>query len=129
MRIVMRQEDPGGIDPALDRKSEFTVTGNKGLAGTAVIMLDLLQRKAPDARGGAGRAGTLQEDNLALVALPLPPADTFKGYLRTPYGLEHGRIQGYRDEVPPGMEEYAGGIRHTLPREGWDLGIWSAGRA
>jgi hypothetical protein len=118
MRIVARQEDPGSVDPALDRKSEFTVTGNKGLAGTAVIMPDLLRRKAPDAPGGAGRAGTLQEDNLAFVALPLPPADTFKGYLSTPYGLEHGRIQGYRDKLTRGMKEYAGGIRHTLPREG-----------
>jgi len=116
MRIRVRLEDTGGINPALDRECEFTIIGNEGLAGTAVMMEDLIRCQAPDARGRTCRAGSGKNDHLAFAAFPLSPADTFKRYLSTPYCFEYGRIPWYRDPYICGTEEYAGSIRHTLLR-------------
>jgi hypothetical protein len=99
MQFNVRDKDAGSIDPALDRKREFTVAGNKGLAGTAVIALNLRRCQAPDTLGGTCRAGALQEDNLALVAFPFSPADTFEWYLSLTYGIEYGGVFRYRDQL------------------------------
>jgi hypothetical protein len=116
MRISVRLEDTGGIDPALDRECEFTITGDKGLAGTAVMMENLIRCQTPDARRRTCRAGAGKKDHLALAAFPLSAADTFKRYPSTLYGFEYGRIPRHRDPDICGMEDYAGSIRHTLPR-------------
>jgi hypothetical protein len=90
MRINMGQKNPGSINPALNRESEFTVPGNEGLAGTAIPAFDFIRCQPPDARGRTCRAGTVQEDDFALVAFPFSPAYTFKGDPGTPYCFEHG---------------------------------------
>jgi hypothetical protein len=116
MRISVRLEDTGGINPALDRECKFTITGNEGLAGTAVMMENLIGCQAPDTRRRTCRAGAGKKDYLALAAFPLSTADTFKRYFSTLYGFEYGRIPRYRDPDICGMEDYVGSIRHTLPR-------------
>jgi hypothetical protein len=93
MKIRVRLKDTGSINPALDRECELTITGNKGLAGTAVIMVHLIRCEALDTFRRARRAGAGKKDHLAFVAFTLSPADTFKWYLSTAYGFKHGRIQ------------------------------------
>jgi len=127
VKVIMSQEDMRSINPAFDRNCEFTIPGNKGLAGTTVLVLNFIRSQSLDARGGSSRAGAGKEDNFALVALPLSPADTLKRYLSTPYSFEDGSMQGYRDEFVHGMKTYAGGLRHTLPRYGGDREILMAG--
>jgi hypothetical protein len=114
--IIVRLKDTGSIYPALDRKGKFTITGNKRLARTAVLVPDLVRCQAPDTRGGSCSAGTVQEDYLALAAFSFSPADAFKGYFCAPDGFEHRRIHRYGNRYIKGMKEYAGSIRHTLPR-------------
>jgi hypothetical protein len=127
VKVRMSQEDTGIISTAFDRDCEFTIPGNKGLAGTAVLVFNLIRSQSPDAFGGSRCAGAGKEDNLAFVTFPLSPADTLKRNPGMPYGFEHGRIQGYRNERVHGMEKYTDGLRHTLPRNGRDREILTAG--
>jgi hypothetical protein len=116
MKIRIRQQDSGSINAALDREGKFAVSGNQGLAGTTVIMENLIRCQTLDARRRTCRAGAGKKDHLALAAFPLSAADTFKRYLSTLYGFEYGRIPRHRDPDICGMEDYVGSIRHTLPR-------------
>jgi len=127
VKIIKRQEDTGSVDPAFDRDCKFTIPGNKGLAGTAVLVLNFIRCKTFDTRRGSHRAGAGKEDNFALIALSLSSADALKRNFSTPYGIEHGGIQWYRDELVYGVEKYAGGLRHTLPRDRGDREILIAG--
>jgi hypothetical protein len=115
--IGMGEQDAGRINPALHREGKFAIPGDHGLAGTTIIMGNLIRCQAPGACGRACRAGTGKKDHPALVALPLSPADAFERYPGVPYGLEYGRIRWYRDNHVHGTEKYAGGISHAMLRK------------
>ena len=83
----IRQQDTGCIDPALNRESKFTITGDQGLAGTAVFTFDLFGRQSLEARRRTCGAGAGQIDHPALVTFPFSAADTLKGYQGLPYAL------------------------------------------
>jgi hypothetical protein len=129
MRIVMRPQDAGRINPALDRQCKFAVSGNQGLAGTAIISFNLPGSQTFKARGRASRAGAGNKDHPALVAFSLSPADTLKRYPSLPYGFKHRGIFLYRDELIHGKEKYTCRVSHTLPQYEGDREILSVSRA